>query len=310
MAANTKKKSFSPHMVFIHIFFILISLVFILPMILVVSISFSSEYSVVNLSGFSLIPKEFSTEAYQTAFKNPMAVINGYKITIAESFLGTFISSVVAGMAAYPLSRSNFRFKTPVTWIIFFTMLFGAGMIPSYIVLTKYYHLGNTFWIYILPGFMGGAWNTMVYRTFFKSLPESLFEAAKIDGAKELTCFFRIAVPLSTPVFASLGFMMLVGKWNDYTTSMIYIRDQNLYTLQYLLQRILTEINFIKSLMSGSDMIGAGGGTSSINVTGMSLPAETMKYAMCVIAAGPMLFIFPFFQKYFSQGLTIGAVKG
>ena len=114
-------------------------------------------------------------------------------------------------------------------------------------------------------------------------------------------------MPLSTPVFASLGFMMLVGKWNDYTTSMIYIRDQNLYTLQYLLQRILTEIEFIKSMMSGTDMMG---GSSSINITGMTLPAETMKYAMCVIAAGPMLFIFPFFQKYFSQGLTIGAVKG
>ena len=120
-------------MIVIHAFFILISLVFILPMILVVSISFSSEYSVVNLSGFSLIPKEFSTEAYRMAFKNPMAVINGYKITIAESFLGTAISMIIAGMAAYPLSRSNFRFKTPVTWIIFFTMLFGAGMIPSYI---------------------------------------------------------------------------------------------------------------------------------------------------------------------------------
>lgn len=301
-----KKKSINTHMIFIHLFFILISLVFILPMILVVSISFSSEYSVTNLKGFSLIPVEFSTEAYQTAFKNPQSIIDGYKITIAQSFLGTFISSVIGGMAAYPLSRSNFRFKTPVTWIIFFTMLFGAGMIPNYIVLTKYYHLGNTFWIYILPGFMGGAWNTMVYRTFFKSLPESLFEAAKIDGAKELTCFFRIAVPLSTPVFASLGFMMLVGKWNDYTTSMIYIRDTSLYTLQYLLQRILMEIEFIKSMMSGDSTMG----TANLNVTGMRLPAETMKYAMCVIAAGPMLFIFPFFQKYFSQGLTIGAVKG
>ena len=306
MAANTKKKSFSPHMVFIHIFFILISLVFILPMILVVSISFSSEYSVVNLSGFSLIPKEFSTEAYRMAFKNPMAVLNGYKITIAESFLGTFISSVVAGMAAYPLSRSNFRFKTPVTWIIFFTMLFGAGMIPSYIVLTKYYHLGNTFWIYILPGFMGGAWNTMVYRTFFKSLPESLFEAAKIDGAKELTCFFRIAVPLSTPVFASLGFMTLVGKWNDWNTSLI--RSSSLYTLQYLLQRILNETAFLKNLMQNSDMAALAaqvGGDSAA-----TLPAETLKYALCVIAAGPMLVVFPFFQKYFASGLTIGAVKG
>lgn len=306
----TKKRSVDMHMVCIHVFFILISLLFILPMILVVSISFSSEYSVVNLDGFSLIPKEFSLSAYKLAFKNPKSVIDGYKITIAQSFLGTFISMVVAGMAAYPLSRSNFRFKTPVTWIIFFTMLFGAGMIPNYIVLTKYYHLGNTFWIYILPGFMGGAWNTMVYRTFFRGLPESLFEAAKIDGAKELTIFFRIVVPLSTPVFASLGFMTLVGKWNDYTTSMIYIRDSSLYTLQYLLQRILAEASFIKSLMDGSAFASASGAGANINVSGMELPTETMKYAMCVIAAGPMLFIFPFFQKYFSQGLTIGAVKG
>ena len=310
MAANAKKKSVSPHMIVIHVFFILMSLAFIVPMLLVVSVSFSSEYSVVNLNGFSLIPKEFSTEAYRLAFKNPTSILNGYKITIAESFLGTAISMIVAGMAAYPLSRSNFRFKTPVTWIIFFTMLFGAGMIPNYIVLTKYYHLGNSFWIYILPGFMGGAWNTMVFRTFFKGLPESLFEAAKIDGARELTCFFRIAVPLSTPVFASLGFMTLVGKWNDYTTSMIYISDSSLYTLQYLLQRILTEIEFIKSMLSGTGMTNASGATASVNVSGMTLPAETMKYAMCVIAAGPMLFVFPFFQKYFSQGLTIGAVKG
>ena len=304
-SAKAKKRTINFYMVFVHLFFILVSLTFILPMILVISISFSSEYSVANLHGFSLIPTEFSTEAYQMAFKNPSSIINGYKITIAESFLGTFISMVVAGMTAYPLSRSNFRFKTPVTWIIFFTMLFSAGMIPNYIVLSRYYKLNDTFWIYILPGFMGGAWNTLVYRTFFKGLPESLFEAAKIDGAKELTCFFRIAVPLSTPVFASLGFMTLVAKWNDYSTSMIYIRDSSLYTLQYLLQRIQNEINFIKSMMNGMEA-----GASSINTTNMKLPAETMKYAMCVIAAGPMLFVFPFFQKYFSQGLTIGAVKG
>lgn len=306
----SKKRTVDVHMVLIHLFFILMALVFIIPMVLVVSISFSSEYSVVNMDGFSLIPKEFSLSAYKLAFKNPQSVINGYKITIAQSFLGTAISMVVAGMAAYPLSRTNFRFKTPVTWIIFFTMLFGAGMIPNYIVLTKYYHLRDSFWIYILPGFMGGAWNTMVYRTFFRGLPESLFEAAKIDGAKELTCFFRIAVPLSTPVFASLGFMTLVSKWNDYTTSMIYISDSSLYTLQYLLQRILSEASFIKSMMDGSAFAGASGATTSIDVSGFELPTETMKYAMCVIAAGPMLFIFPFFQKYFSQGLTIGAVKG
>ncbi len=285
----------------LHLFFVLVCLCFLIPMLMVISISFSSE-AWVNAGGYSLIPHEFSTAAYKLAFKNPKQMLNAYGITFAESVIGTVSSCIVAGMAAYPLSRSNFRFKKPITWLIFFTMLFSAGMIPSYITLTKYYHLGNSFWIYIIPGMTGGAWNTMVFRTFFKGLPESLFEAARIDGAKELYIFFRIVIPLSTPVFASLGFMTLVGKWNDYTTSMIYIRDESLYTLQYLLQRILNESSFLKSLMSE--------GTVGVDVSQMDEPTETLKYALCVIAAGPMLLVFPFFQKYFSQGLTIGAVKG
>ena len=285
----------------LHLFFILVCLCFLLPMVMVISISFSSE-AWVNAGGYSLIPHEFSTAAYKLAFKNPKQMLNAYGITFAESAIGTVSSCIVAGMAAYPLSRSNFRFKMPITFLIFFTMLFNAGMIPNYITLAKYYHLNNSFWIYILPGITGGAWNTMVFRTFFKGLPESLFEAARIDGAKELYIFFRIVVPLSTPVFASLGFMTLVAKWNDYTTSMIYIRDESLYTLQYLLQRILNEASFLKSLMTD--------GTVGVDIGQMEQPAETLKYALCVIAAGPMLLVFPFFQKYFSQGLTIGAVKG
>ena len=205
-------------------------------------------------------------------------------------------------MIGYALSRSSFRFKKPITWVVMFTMLFSAGMIPTYIVYSKYYHISNSFWIYILPGITGGAWNTMVFRTFFRTLPESLFESARLDGANELTIFFKIVIPLSTPVFASLGFMMLVGKWNDYTTSMIYIRNENLYTLQYLLQKIMSESEFLKS-MAQAGMVG-------ISLDAFSRPSETLKFAMCIIAAGPMLVIFPFFQKYFSQGLTIGAVKG
>jgi len=229
-------------------------------------------------------------------------MVRAYIVTFAQAGIGTLLACVVAGMAAYPLSRSNFRFRKPVTIIIFFTMLFSAGMIPNYIVYAKYYGISNSFWVYILPGIAGGAWNTMVFRTFFKGLPESLFESAHLDGAKELTIFFKIVVPLSTPVFASLGFMTLVGKWNDYTTSMIYIRDENLYTLQYLLQRLMDEAEFLKNLSQ----------TAMGNVTmGVSdMPSESLKFALCVVAAGPMLVVFPFFQKYFSQGLTIGAVKG
>ena len=292
----------SPFPFFLHLFFILMSACFVLPLVVVVSASFTSEEWINAGHGLSLIPHDFTTAAYQAVFSNSEKIIRAYGVTIAQAFLGTALSCVIAGMAAYALSRSNFQFRKVLNGVIFFTMLFSAGMIPTYIIYSKYYGISNTFWIYILPGMAGGAWYTMVFRTFFKSLPESLFESAHLDGASELTIFFRIVVPLSTPVFASVGFMILVAKWNDYTTSMIYIREEDLYTLQYLLQRMMDEAKFLKSL-SQSVM-------GNITLNAQNIPSETLRYAMCVVAAGPMLLIFPFFQKYFSQGLTIGAVKG
>ena len=305
MAIVQKKR----YRIVIHTFFVLVCLIYLLPMLLVVSISLSSEYSVTTSSaGYSLIPREFSTEAYWMVFRDPHTMVNAYIVTAAQSILGTVLSCLVAGMAAYPLSRSNFAYKGPVTFLIFFTMLFGGGMIPTYIIYTNWYHLLDSFWVYIVPGIAGGAWNTLMVRTFFKGLPESLFESAKIDGARELTIFFRIAMPLSTPVFATIGFMMLVGKWNDWATSLIYIRSGRLYTLQYLLQRILNEAEFMKSMMTDSvkAAVAARVGLNKVSAQ----PAETLKFALCVVAAGPMLLVFPFFQKYFASGLTIGAVKG
>jgi len=301
MAMSKKRKKVDIFNVLLHVFFVLMCACFVIPLILVISASFTSEDWLMSGKGFSLIPQEFTLDAYRSAFGNGEKVIRAYVVTIAQAFGGTLLGCLIAGLAAYPISRTNFRFKGLVTGIIFFTMLFGAGMIPSYLVYSEY-GIVDTFWIYILPGIAGGAWNTMVFRTFFKGLPESLFESAHIDGASELTIFFRIVVPLSTPVIASIGFIMLVGRWNNYTTSMIYIRNENLYTLQYLLQRLLNSAEFLKSLAKN-------GMINDLQLSN-SVPSENLKYAMCVIAAGPMLAIFPFFQKYFSQGLTIGAVKG
>lgn len=299
--SKLQKKGIFP--IVLHLFMILMCACFVLPLILVISASFTSEEALMS-GGFSLLPREASLDAYRSAFANGERMVRAYVVTILQAGLGTLLGCVVAGMAAYPLSRSNFRFKKPVTAIIFLTMLYGAGMIPNYIVFSKYYGISNSFWIYILPGITGGAWNTLVFKTFFKSLPESLFESAHLDGAKELTVFFKIVVPLSTPVFATLSFMTLVTRWNDYSTSMIYIRNENLYTLQFLLQRLMNEASFLKGLANNPELAGA------MNFENMKLPSESLKYAMCVIAAGPMLAVFPFFQKYFSQGLTVGSVKG
>lgn len=289
----------------IHVFLILLSLCFILPLVMVVSISLSNEQIITAPgAGYSLLPQGFTTKAYELAFESPQKMISAYVVTAAQAILGTLGSLFFSGMIAYSLSRSNFAYKTGITFVVFFTMLFSGGMIPSYIINTQYYHLGNSFWVYILPGLSGGAWNTLMIRTFFKGIPESLFESAKIDGAKEIKIFWKIALPLSKPVFATVGFMALVARWNEWQASLLYIRDENLYTLQYLLQRILNEAEFIKNL-SNEAM------SSSMDFTKLlNQPIETLRYAMCVIAAGPMLIVFPLFQKYFVKGTTIGAVKG
>ena len=294
------KKKFSIGTALIHLFFIVTCLTFIIPMIYVLSISFSSEKAISDF-GYSLIPKVWSVDAYKHIFRNPDQVIYSYQTTIFFSLVGSFASLLVMALVAYPLSRQNFKLRQPITFFIFFTMLFGGGLIPTYILNTQYLHLGNTIWIYILPG-LASAWYIIIIRTFFSQLPQSLVESAKVDGAKELRIFFQIVLPLSKPVLATVLLMTLLNKWNDWYTSLIYIRDSKLYSLQYMLQKMLREAEFVKGL-SNSQM--------GLNIQlETEVPTESVRFAMVIVAAGPMLVVFPFFQKYFTRGLTVGAVKG
>ncbi len=296
---NKHKKKFSWGQLILNIFFILTSITYVLPMLLVISISFSFEQSIRDF-GYRFIPSVWSTEAYRLIFKNPAQIIDSYKTTIIFSFVGTALAVLVTALLAYPLSRPSYKLKRPLTWYIFVTMLFSGGLVPQYIINSKYLHLDNTMWIYILPGVVS-AWNVIVIRTFFQGLPIEMTESAKIDGAREIVIFFRIIFPLSTPVLASIGFMTLVAKWNDWNTALIYITDTRLYSLQYMLQRILNEIEFVRQAVESGKSVG-----ESANV----IPTENVRYAMAMLAAGPMLIVFPFFQKYFAKGMTVGAVKG
>lgn len=294
------KKKFSIGTALIHLFFIVTCLTFIIPMVYVLSISFSSEQAISDF-GYSLIPKVWSLDAYKHIFRNPDQVIYSYQTTIFFSLVGSFASLLVMALVAYPLSRQNFKLRQPITFFIFFTMLFGGGLIPTYILNTQYLGLGNTIWIYILPSLVS-AWYIIIIRTFFSQLPQSLVESAKVDGAKEFRIFFQIVLPLSKPVLATVLLMTLLGKWNDWYTSLIYIRDSKLYSLQYMLQKMLREAEFVKGL-SNSQM--------GLNIQlDTEVPTESVRFAMVIVAAGPMLVAFPFFQKYFTRGLTVGAVKG
>lgn len=291
------KKIFGNKQIGLHIVFILISLTFLLPFLLLVSVSFSDNDAIKEV-GYTLIPKVFSLSAYKQIFSNPYQILQAYKITIIFTVLATVVSVMVMTMVSYSISRNNFKARNFVTWIVFFTMLFSGGMIPSYIINTKIFHLNDTIWIYVLPGAVG-AWYVMIIRTFFKGLPESLMESAKLDGASEFCIFFKIVLPLSKPCIASVAFMIVVAKWNDWNTSLIYINNTKLYSLQYLLQRILRETEFLKQMAQ-----------ESANFTTAEIPTESMRFALAMVAAGPVLVLFPAFQKYFAKGLTIGAIKG
>lgn len=285
--------------VLLHGFFIIFSLAFIIPFIYLLSLSVTKE-SVILSGGYKLIPQEIDFEAYKQIFRNPTKILKAYEVTAVMSFLGTFLSVLVMLLMAYPLSRQQFKYRQGFTFFVYFTMLFSGGLIPSYIVNTRLLHLGNSFWVYVFPQLVS-AYYILIMRTFFKSMPQALMEAAKIDGATELTIMGRIVLPLSKPIIATVSLLLLLAKWNDWNTTLVYITDEKLYTLQYLLQKIVREDQFVQQMSQESNLL--------LEIK-KDAPIESMRFAMAVVAAGPMLVIFPFFQKYFTRGLTIGAVKG
>ncbi len=286
--------------VFVHLFFVVFCLGFVIPFIYVISASFTNEYELLS-EGYRLIPRAFDVSAYRYIFKNPEQIINSYLVTIFFSTVGTLLGVLVMVFVGYSISRSNFVCRKFVTMFIFFTMLFSGGMVPSYILITQYLKLGNNILVYIIPS-LASAWYIILFKTFFSQLPMGLIESAKIDGASELRILLQIVLPLSKPVLATVSLLVLLGKWNDWMTTLLYVRNKNLYSLQYLLQEILRETEFL-NLMVKNRAIGG-----MINST--KIPIDSMKFAMAIVAAGPMLVIFPFFQKYFTRGLTIGSIKG
>ena len=281
----------------LHIIFLIMVLMYIVPFLMVISVSFTDEMSLI-VDGYRLWPAKFSTKAYEMIFSDPTQIINSYRTTIIFTAVATFLAILIMGVMAYPLSRSNYKHRKFVTVLVLITMLFNAGMVPNYLLIVKYLKLNSTIWVYILPGLVG-AYNLIVIRTNYRSLPKELTESAKIDGASEIRICFQIVMPLCKPVLASIGFLFIVNMWNDWMNSMLYITKPQLYSLQYMLQRILNEAAYLKQMAEAGTLMG-----------GEVFPTESFRYAMALVAAGPVLCIFPFFQKYFAKGMTIGSVKG
>ena len=278
------------------LFFIILCTAIIIPFILLVSVSLSSPEAVAQ--GYKLIPNPVDFGAYEYVLKDPDAILKAYGVTFVFSVSAMVLGILLMSMIAYPLARTKLKGRNFINFYIYFTMLFGGGLVPTYLLVAKTLHLNDTIWVYILLGLIS-PWNMFMIRTFFKGIPGEIIESATIDGASEYTIFLKMILPLSKPVLATVALLTFLGKWNDWYTALIYIENPDLYSLQYLLQKLLTDLDLLKQLRE------MGG-----NLDMPDAPGETIRMAMAVIAAGPALIVFPFFQKYFVKGLTVGSVKG
>ena len=277
----------------------LVGLTGVFPFIFVIILSLTDENSIVR-NGYRLIPDAWSTAGYEYLFTQSSTIVNAFMVTVFVTVVGTLINVTVTSTYAYALSRPYFIFRRFFLFIILVTMLVGAGMVTSYIVMTSLLKLRNSIWALILPMALS-PFNVIIMRTFFrKSIPESIIESARIDGAGEFRIFRQIVLPLAIPGIATISLFAAIGFWNDWFSALLYLDDQNLFPLQYVLMQIQANIDYIVK--------NAAQGASA--VSGVSIPRETTRIAMVAISTLPIALSYPFFQKYFVKGLTVGSVKG
>jgi putative aldouronate transport system permease protein len=282
--------------IFAALFLILLALICIAPYVLVLIGSITDETELIT-TGLTIAPKKFSVEAYNLLYMRIGQVLNGYKITILVTVIGTVLSLLVNSLMAYPLSKKTLRYRSPLAFFCFFTLLFSGGMVPWYIVCVNYLHLYDSFWALIIP-YLANAWNLFLIRNYFSSIPGEICESASIDGAGELRIFFTIILPLAVPVIASVGLFIALGYWNDWWLGIMLTENRKIMPLQLLLRSITSNAQFFAS-GRGSNITG-----------GYQSPAESIKYATTIVTIGPIVLLYPFVQKYFIKGLTVGSVKG
>lgn len=286
--------------VFLNAGFILLSLACVLPVILVIIVSITHNDSLLN-RGYSFIPEKLSWIAYESLFKDYSTIVGAYAVSIGITLVGTILSVIFMALYAYPISRQDYPFRGIFTFVLFFTMLFNGGIVSKYIVFTQTIDLLDSYAALILP-LLIIPFNVIIMRTFFQStIHPALIESARIDGGGELLIFIRIVLPLSLPVMATMALLSTIVYWNDWFNALLFIRTEEKYPLQYLMMRVLNDVQFMRSNVQ----------LAAQNPQLMSdLPNESLQMAMAVVGMGPILLVYPFFQKYFVKGLTVGAIKG
>ncbi|WP_284645890.1 carbohydrate ABC transporter permease [Paenibacillus silviterrae] len=271
------------------------SLYCLVPFVAVVSSSISSEASILR-NGYMLFPIEFSLEAYQLIFQDN-TIYKAYGVTIFITVVGTVLSMIFTSAMAYAISVKSVKYRNAIAFYVYFTMLFHGGLVASYLLISKYLGMKDSIWVLIVPG-MISAWNMFLLRNFFASIDESLAESAKMDGANDAYILFRIILPVSLPALATIGLFYALSYWNKWFDALLYISDPNLYPLQYLIQRIMSNLEYVNQL------------SADVTIPNFVPPAMTVRLATTIVTIGPIIFLYPFLQKYFVKGLMVGAVKG
>lgn len=274
----------------------LMALICIIPFIVLISGSFTSE-NFIRTQGYSLFINEFSTKAYELIFRNPITVFRAYGVSILITGVGTILGTLLITMTAYVICRKDFKYRNHFSFFFYFTTLFNGGMVSTYIFYIQYLRLKDSLWALILPGLFN-VFYLLIMRSFVNTIPPSLIEASKIDGAGEYRIFFQVVFPLLKPGLATVGLFMALGYWNDWYNAMLYINSNVKFPLQYMLYNLLQQTQALARIAS----------QSGISVA--DLPSNSLKMAMAIVATGPILLVYPFVQKYFVKGITVGSVKG
>lgn len=294
MVSNNKVEQ-----VVLHTIFILLCIIAAAPFLLLISSSITEESTLLQY-GYSFFPKKVSFYAYEYLFQSGGKIIRGLGLSVLVTIVGTACSILMTVMFAYPISRKELPHRNLFSFLVFFTMLFNGGLVPTYMMYTQIFHIKNTIWALIIPSLLMNAFYIIMMRSFFVSnIPDSLIEASRIDGAGEFRILFRIVLPLSKPMLATLALMVGLGYWNDWMNSLYYITDDSLYTLQAILNNIITSITFLQSSTMGS-----------VASAVAAMPSTGIRMAIAVVGVIPVLVIYPFFQKYFVKGIVVGGVKG
>lgn len=274
----------------------LFALVCVVPFYLIIVASFTPETSLIR-DGYPLIPVSFDVQSYLLCLKNPTAILRAYANTIGITVIGTACAVFIATMTGYVLSRKDFPWRNQISFFFFFTTLFNGGLVPWYMLCVRYLNFKNSYLAILLP-LVFSVWNMIIAKSFMNGIPSAISESAKMDGANDITIFMRLILPLSKPLLATLSLFSALAYWNDWYNCMLFITNENMFDLQYYLQRMLGSAEAMRLVAEKS------------GIALPSIPLEGMKMAMTVIATGPIVLLYPFVQRYFVKGLTIGAVKG